>query len=290
VTDVARRFDRMADSYDELEPWYEHLYERLHSIVRIALTGGPDMAPRPPTLGGPRPTRGAPRRALDAGCGTGFQTALLRGLGFTAHGVDLSAGLLAVARSKLPGVPLARGDLEALPYRDASFDAVTCGGSTLSFVDHPPRALAEIGRVLRPGGTLVLEVEHKWSLDLLWALASALTGDALGYRVTLADAVRQVARPWSEGFRVDYPGYLSLRLFTMAEIAPMLRAAELVPHRIVGIHGVTNLIPSTVLHRERLPRGLDRVYRVLCSVDRALGATPAWRAANSLVVVATKLG
>ena len=272
MTDVARLFDRMAESYDELEPWYEHLYERLHAIVQSCLTSG------------------AEHRALDAGCGTGFQTSLLRDLGFTVHGVDLSAGLLAVARSKLPGVPFARGDLEALPYRDASFDAVTCCGSTLSFVTRPAHAVAEIGRVLRPGGTLVLEVEHKWSLDLFWTLASALTADALGYRVTLAGAVRQVARPWSEGVRIDYPGYTTLRLFTMAEIAPMLRAAGLVARRIVGIHGVTNLIPSTVLHRKHLPRGLGRIYRLLCRLDCALGATRAWRAANSVVIVATKPG
>lgn len=279
---MARLFDRMAGSYDELEPWYEHLYDRMHAIVRATLA---------PTG---HPARIA--RALDAGCGTGFQTSLLRDLGFIAHGVDLSAGLLAVARAKLPAVPLARADLEALPYRDECMDAITCCGSTLSFVEHPVRAVAELGRVLRPGGTLVLEYEHKWSLDLAWTLVSALTGDSLGYHVRPADAVRQVARPWSEGFRVDYPvalpdggqAYMRLRLFTMTEIASMLRAAGLVPGRVVGIHGVTNLIPSPVLHRERLSRPVARLYRALAAVDRVLADTPAWRIANSVVVVATR--
>src|SRR5687767_6234360 len=160
----------MAGSYDELEPWYEHLYERMHAIIRAVL--------------GPAPAG----RALDAGCGTGFQTALLRDLGFVAHGVDLSAGLLTVARTKLPTAPLARADLEALPYADGCMDAITCCGSTLSFVERPGRAVAELGRVLRPGGTLVLEYEHKWSLDLAWTLVSALTGDSLGYHVRPGDA------------------------------------------------------------------------------------------------------
>ena len=268
----------MADSYDELEPWYEHLYDRVHAVVRSELT------PRP----GPR--------ALDAGCGTGLQTSLLRALGFATHGVDLSAGLLRLARGKLPEVPFARGDLAALPYRDASVDAVTCCGSTLSFVAEPARAVAEMGRVLRPGGVLVLEVEHKWSLDLGWALASALTGDPLGYRVTAAAALRQVARPWSQGFHLDYPvdptdagaGCMRIRLFTMAELVPMLGAAGLAVRRVVGVHGVTNVIPSTVLHRRRLPRGAARLYRALCALDRTLGATPAWRIANSVVIVAAK--
>ena len=277
--DVASLFDRMAGAYEDLEPWYQHLYERLHTIVTDAARPG-----RPP------------HRALDAGCGTGFQTAVLRDLGFVPHGVDLSAGLLAVARGKLPGVPFVRGDLEALPYRDESVEIVTCCGSTLSFVEHPARALTEIGRVLRPGGTVVVEFEHKWSLDLAWGFVSALTGDALGYGVSLAAAVRQVARPLREGFRLDYPvalpdgaqAYMRLRLFTMAEIGAMLRPARLVPRRVFGIHAVTNLLPSTLLHRARLPGALDRVYRALAALDGRLTETPVRRLANSVVVVASK--
>src|SRR5688572_15864127 len=106
---VARLFDSMAASYHELEPWYEHLYRTLHEILRAELAGPPVGA-----------------RALDAGCGTGFQAALLQELGYATSGVDLSAGLLAVARRNLPALALARGDLTALPYRDARFDVVTC--------------------------------------------------------------------------------------------------------------------------------------------------------------------
>src|SRR5258705_7173596 len=55
---VARLFDAMADTYDELEPWYEHLYDVLHTILRDTI--------------GRAPSPGA--RALDAGLRTGFQT------------------------------------------------------------------------------------------------------------------------------------------------------------------------------------------------------------------------
>ncbi|MBI2207396.1 MAG: methyltransferase domain-containing protein [Candidatus Rokubacteria bacterium] len=277
--DTTQLFDRMADTYDTLEPWYVHLYERLDALLRT-------------TLAPPRP--GA--RALDAGCGTGFQTATLRALGWTVHGVDLSAGLLAVARRKWPSAPLACGDLETLPYRDAAFDAVACCGSTLSFVATPARTLAEIARVLRPGGRLVLECEHKWSLDLVWTVASALVGDPLGYGVTPKGAWRQVARPLREGFRLDYPAplpdggqaYMRLRTFTMAELGAMLTAAGFRVRRVAGIHAITNVLPSTLLHRERLARPLEGVYRGLCALDRALTASGAWWLANSLVVSATR--
>jgi ubiquinone/menaquinone biosynthesis C-methylase UbiE len=278
--DVARLFDGMAASYDDLEPWYEHLYARLESLVRAWIRPScPDA------------------RALDAGCGTGFQTAWLRDLGFRPHGIDVSAGLLDVARRKLPGVPFVRGDLEALPYPDGVFDAVTCCGSTLSLVDAPARALAEIGRVLRPRGRMLLECEQKWSLDLAWTLVSAATGDSLGYGITPAAAWRQLARRLDAGLHVEYPAtlpdgaqaYMRLRLFTMAEMTAMLGAARLVARRSWGIHAVTNLIPSTVLHRPSLPRPLAAVDRVLRAIDTVLSPVTA-RCANSVVVLAEKLG
>jgi MPBQ/MSBQ methyltransferase len=278
-SDVARLFDDLADGYDDLEPWSEHLYRALHATL---LT---ELAP---------PADGRARRALDAGCGTGLQTVLLERLGYTAHGIDLSAGLLAVARRRLAGAPLARGDLTALPYRAASFDAVTCCGSTLSLVDDAERALGEIGRVLRPGGLLLLEVEHRWSLDLLWALASSVAFDALGYGLRPAEAWRQLVAP---GGRLMYPSGLPggpavayrLRLFTGAELEARLGATGLRPVRRWGVHALTNVIPSTVLHRPRLARPLAALYRILCALDRAGSRSRlGQRLANSLVVLARK--
>jgi len=269
---AARLFDAMADDYDRLEPWYEHLYALLHPIVLEAL------APARP---------GA--RALDAGCGSGFQTALLERLGYRTHGVDLAPRLLAAARRRLPSAAFTRGGVEALPYGDASFAAVCCCGSTLSFVDEPAAALRELGRVLAPGGRLLVEVEHRWSLDLAWMLASALGGDPLNYGVSVRDAARAlVARPRG-GCTVTYPGYGRLRLFTRGELSAMLGAAGLRAHRWWGIHSFTNLIPSTVLHRDALPPPIARLYARLRAVDARVSPTSfgAWLA-NSLVVLADR--
>lgn len=270
----ARLFDAMADDYDVLEPWYEHLYARLHALLLAHL------AP---------PADGRRRRALDAGCGNGFQTALLSSLGYETHGVDVSAGLLRVARRRLPEARLARADLSTLPYADASFDAVSCAGSTLSFVTDASRALAEIARVLRPGGRLLLECEHKWSLDLAWTAASALTRDRLGYGVPAGLLWRELRRPLSAAIVLPYPGYGALTLFTTADLRRRLASVGLSWQRAWGIHAVTNLIPSTALHRPALPRPLAAAYRVLRAIDSALGACAAGRAlASSLVVLAVK--
>ena len=74
-----------------------------------------------------------------------------------------------------------------------------------------------------------------------------------------------------------------------AELDRLLRAAGLEPVRWWGIHTVTNLIPSTVLHRPRLPPLLGALYRGLCVLDRRLSPRRAGRGlANSLVVLATR--
>jgi len=267
---VAELFDAMAPDYDVLEPWYEHFYARLHAILRKALA----------------PPAGAPRlRALDAGCGNGFQTALLQDLGYDTHGVDLAAALLAVARRRLPKAALARGDVTALPYREASFDVVSCCGSTLSFVDEADAALTEIARVLRPGGRLLLECEHKWSLDLAWTAASALTGNALGYGTSVSTLWRALRRPLSAEVVLPYPGYGNVTLFSRRDLVTRLARVGLRAQRSWGIHALTNVIPSTVLHRRRVSRPLAALYRALRALDTAF-APPA--VANSIVVLAAK--
>ena len=268
---VARLFDAMADTYDDLEPWYEHLYDVLHAILRDTI--------------GRAPHAGA--RALDAGCGTGFQAALLADLGWRAYGVDVSGGLLAVARRRLPEAVLTLASVEALPYPSGHFDVIVSCGSTLSFVDDPARALGEMGRVLRPGGRLLLDCEHRPSLDLLWTLGSALTGDSLGYGVTPREAWHALNR--RDGLRLAYPGYGPLWLFTGRELRRMLGAAGFTTVRAWGVHAVTSVLPSTLLHRANPPRPLAAAYRALRRLDTALApTTPARALANSLVILAER--
>jgi SAM-dependent methyltransferase len=273
-TAAARFFDAMAESYDDLEPWYEHLYAVLHTIVRteLARAGNP------------------PGRALDAGCGTGFQTRILADLGYRVHGIDVSTGALAVAHRRQRGRAwLAAADVVALPQRGASFDVAVCCGSTLNFAGDPARALAEIARVLRPGGRLLLECEHRFSLDLGWALLGGLLGDALGYGLSARQAWRQVAASPGVGVWIDYPGYPSLRLVTRGELRAWLDGAGLTPVRTWSIHSVTNLIPSPMLHRERVGRTLAALYRALAAADRVLARSRAAQlVANHLVVLAGK--
>jgi SAM-dependent methyltransferase len=94
---------------------------------------------------------------LDYGCGTGRWVDFLRGYGFRYTGVDLSAGLLTIAKRQHPNTEFRKVDGQSIPYGDAQFDVVW----SIAVVHHNPpdrqeHLLAEFSRVIRSGGVLVL--------------------------------------------------------------------------------------------------------------------------------------
>lgn len=97
---------------------------------------------------------GAGTRVLDVGCGSGLTLVLAAQRGAVPAGIDISPGLLGVARERLPDADLREGDMEVLPFPDGAFDAVL-GISAFQFAGDPLRALREAARVLSPGGYLV---------------------------------------------------------------------------------------------------------------------------------------
>lgn len=106
-------------------------------------------------------------RILDVGCGTGLLLERLRRVAPDVRlaGVDPVPEMLALARRRLPApaVDLREAAAERLPFGDGSFDAVV-SASVFHYIRQPEVALAEMGRVLRPGGRLVLT---DWSGDFL---------------------------------------------------------------------------------------------------------------------------
>jgi SAM-dependent methyltransferase len=94
---------------------------------------------------------------LDAGCGAGLALQLSAARGADVTGLDASAGLLAFARTRLPSADLRIGEIEELPFADASFNVVTAFNSIQYAVD-PAQAVAELARVCRPGGRVAIGV------------------------------------------------------------------------------------------------------------------------------------
>jgi demethylmenaquinone methyltransferase/2-methoxy-6-polyprenyl-1,4-benzoquinol methylase len=92
-------------------------------------------------------------RVLDVATGTGAVAEALLARGCSVVGVDQSPEMLAVARGRLPDVDLHEGRAEALPFEDASFDALTFT-YLLRYVEDPVATLRELVRVVRAGGTI----------------------------------------------------------------------------------------------------------------------------------------
>jgi SAM-dependent methyltransferase len=151
-------------------------------------------------------------RVLDVGCGTGSFLAMVAARGAEPHGLDASSSLLEIARERLPGADLRRGDMQALPFEDGSFDVVT-GFNSFFFATDMVAALREAGRVARPGGVVLTQVwGHPDACDLtrmLGAIASLRPGRRGGgpdlWRPgTLEDLARQAGLKSGEAFTTSY--------------------------------------------------------------------------------------
>jgi SAM-dependent methyltransferase len=111
-------------------------------------------------------------RVLDLGCGTGEVSAQLIRLGYEVWGLDIAEPMVRYARDRCRSNRFRVGDMERLPFPDDTFDAVVCLG-VIEYLAADDRALREIWRVLRPGGTAVISTPSAISplphLDRLFA-------------------------------------------------------------------------------------------------------------------------
>lgn len=105
-------------------------------------------------------------RVLDAGCGTGRFTAALERRAALLAGVDLDLAMLAVAARRVRA-PLLAADVGELPFRDGAFD-VTIAVTVCEFTASPAALVAELARVTRPGGRVVIGALNRRSP---WGLA-----------------------------------------------------------------------------------------------------------------------
>ncbi len=130
-------------NYDAVSEWYDRSRRFDADFTRELLAALPQGF--------------APRRVLDAGCGTGNATACLRAAFPLAAlaGLDLSAGMLSRARDKHPGLSLVRGDAATLPFRDGVFDLVL-STYMLHHLERPGEFCAGVARCLEREGRLVI--------------------------------------------------------------------------------------------------------------------------------------
>jgi SAM-dependent methyltransferase len=133
-------FARSAGIYDAVYSWKDYAgeAERIHELVQARKPGATSL--------------------LDVACGTGAHLAELRGR-YRCEGLDLDPELLAIARERLPDVPLREGDMRDFDL-GRRFDVVTCLFSSIGYmrtVEELESAVAAMARHLEPGGVLLVE-------------------------------------------------------------------------------------------------------------------------------------
>ncbi len=186
-------------------------------------------------------------RVLDVGCGFGrhldaWKTHNVRGLG-----VDLSAALLRVARTR--GSAVVRADMRCLPFAEQSFDLVTLLFTTFGYFENSAedaRVLAEVARVLAPAGIVALDLAEpayvrahleprtvRMLVDVEITETRRLRGERVEKTVELRDATG--TRSWQE----------SVRLYTAEEARILLEAAGLRWH---SCHGNLDVASRALRH------------------------------------------
>lgn len=141
------------------EPQVEAMFDRIagvYDLMNRVMTVGMDERWRERAAD----LAANPARALDVATGTGDLAIELQSRGADVVGVDFSEGMLEIARKKAPGIEFRAGNALALEFADDEFDAATVGFGARNF-DDLQRGLAEMARVVRPGGkVVVLEITN----------------------------------------------------------------------------------------------------------------------------------
>jgi len=127
------------------------------------------------------------RRVLDVGCGTGAITAeLSRRSRGEVTGIDLDPAMVAFARQHAPDARFELGDALALPFPDGHFDVVCCH-FVLLWVQDPQRAVREMARVARDGGSVLICAEPDYGARVDWPALPVAEWQAEGLRRQGAD-------------------------------------------------------------------------------------------------------
>ncbi len=199
---------------------------------------------------------GSGRDVFEAGCGTGLLLREAASVARSAVGLDLSRGMLGPARER--GLKVVQGSLTAVPLPDDSFDLVY-SMKVLAHVPPIQQAVAELTRLVRPGGHLLLEFYNPYSFRYL---AKRLGGPG------------KIAAGTNES-----------HVFTRYDTVAQARAYLPANVEFLGVRGVRVLTPvSSVFKVPPLGKLFSRAEHLACDLPglRALG--------GFLVIIARKRG
>lgn len=230
--------DWWQEYFDETYP-RRYLVDPEETVAEVLMLR--DLLPEPPA------------DLLDVACGAGRHSLPLARAGFHVVGLDISAPLLAMARSAAEAegldVQFVAADMRTIPYV-ACFDAAINMFTSFGYFEQEEEnqaVLAGIARALKPGGRLVMELAHRDRLVRSFQEADwyELDDGVIVWRRHHFDPVRGVLTSvdrWRTPDGEEQERFHRIRIYTATELAAMLRAAGLSP---VAWYGNTQLYPFT---------------------------------------------
>lgn len=201
---------------------------------------------------------GLPRgaRVADLGSGSGVFTDLLRQAGYASVGIDISPKLVALGRSKYPGLELLEGDAENLPFADGTLDGVLLSGLVHHFPD-PRRLAAEVRRVLKLNGRFVAFDPNRLN-PFMWLYRDRASpfyspvGVTENERPIVARRTAAVFR--NEGFRVqiDYLAGLAYRYVASERTRVLLPVYNFIDQAVFNLAIMKPFRPFVLTSGEKL--------------------------------------
>ncbi len=308
-------FNSMAGEYDDLSDlWYSWLFSRLHYFITKNVI-----------------CNKFPKKVLDVGCGTGLQSYLFASAGCKVVGFDIAEDLIDIARKKgsyfepkkLELFPIYHdfvlkynnlirkymnknhsslnycepefysGDATNISYSDQTFDHVNCCGSVLSFIPNYKKAISEIARVLVKNGTFLIEVEGKWSFNILYQLLDPLFRGKFEINTKFKEGLKFITKKPTRNIKINFPFgdyknpvHMDLKLFTSYSLKRLLKYYGLKVEKKWAIHSITNMIPCTYLDNLKPSNRLKKMFYFLARLEERL---PFYIPGSSLVLFGRKI-
>lgn len=315
MVDVQDIFDNMAQEYDDLSDlWYSWLFSRLHYFIAKNVIDN-----------------NIPIKLLDVGCGTGFQSYLYAAAGYEVIGIDIAKELINVANKKktlfdptnltlfnekydyvkkynqlirkiikknrrkldYSSPNFYYGDATKISFNGNEFNHINCCGSTLSFIPDHMKAISEISRVLKIGGTFLIEVENKWNFNLIWYVLGSLIHGKFHFNNRFRAIIKFFITKFFSNIWINFPFgesdkpvNMKLKLFTFYSLKKDLMKYGLKVEKKYSIHFLTNLIPCTYLDTLKPSRKLIKFFKFLAHLEERF---PFYIPGSSLVLYGKKI-
>lgn len=244
VTRLIEFYDSMADLYDKFFTSYSPFYREHYIALKRILDSVINNIPRDSLI-------------ADIGCGTGYWSSYLKGLGYNVIGIDISSRSIGVLRSR--GLDGMVADARLPPLRRDAFDLAIALGSVVNHIEELSLFLMSVNRILRSGGMFIFDFDNASSIDNIY--------EALLFKNSFREYLDSLLGVFRRGYRFywDLGGYY-IKVYSLPEVIRAAIDSGFKVVDIIPIHVFTSLIPSRI--SEKGGSTAAKVFNALHMLER----------------------